>query len=127
MRIADAYLIAGREEEALAHYGKASSLLEAADRPVSFDQPHFIRLRAPVAIAEEGEGGSLIARFNVTDDGDVRSLDAPADGSAPVASSIRFAFSRSLREAKLRPRIIDGKFVETTNVEFRLPVRGRSS
>lgn len=126
-RIGNAYLVAGREETAMRHYQKALRQLDSKKDQAAFDQPEFIRLRAPAAPVRRGPPGTLITRFTVTDKGDVRQLTIPAPGSTPVPDYNWNRLRRALRDAKLRPRILNGQFVQTEGVEFRLPVRGDSS
>ena len=127
MRIGDAYLIVSKRESAIQHYQKAAALLKKNGGTPPFDSPAFIRFRPPAAPRQEGPGGFLIAQFSVTDRGGVKDINLPAPGSIDVSASIRSRLRRALRDAELRPKIVNGRFIPTNGAEFRLLVRGDSS
>lgn len=124
-RVGDAYHLLGRRDAAMRLYVGAADLLAAEGIASPFGQPAFLRLQVPQPAPVDG-GGEVLAEFGVETNGrtrDVRIVEArPATLPPTVAASL----SRALRQARLRPRIVNGEAVDSSGVRYRLPVRGGS-
>lgn len=128
IRIADVNLATGRRDVAYALYAKAENLLTQARESSPLAQPEFIAFSAPQAVAPKGAGaGFVLAEFSVDASGrprDVRILEAKP---ASLPTNISTKLVSALREAKLRPRINQGKPVASSGLRYRLPVREGSA
>lgn len=126
IRIGDAHLVMGRREAALKVYAKATGLLVSVGARPPFDEPVFISFQAPRPEPLDGPGGFALAEFTVDRNGKTRDVRIVQQQPAILPGVVTQALSRAIRDARLRPRVVDGQAVETVGVRYRLPVRGGS-
>lgn len=126
IRIGDAHFVMGRRDSALKVYNKAMSLLASAGTRPPLDDPAFLVFQAPRPAPLQGPAGHALAEFTVDTSGKPRDVRIVEQQPAGLPASVTHALVSALKQAKLRPRVVSGKFVETAGVRYRLPVRGGS-
>lgn len=128
IKIADVNFVLGRRESAYEMYARAEALLAAAHLPSPLAQPAFISFRPPQAVGPKGDGpGFVLAEFSVDPQGRPRDIRVVESRPASLPASLASSLTGALREARLRPRIEDGRPTSTSGVRFRLPVREGSA
>lgn len=126
IRIGDAHLVMGRRDAALKVYAKATTLLTVAGTRAPFDEPAFISFQPPRPDPLQGPDGFALAEFTVDRNGKARDVRIVEQQPPSLPATVTQALSRAIRDARLRPRLVDGKMVEASGVRYRLPVRGGS-
>lgn len=123
VRLGDWYLIFNKKESALGAYREAQDIaseggevsLLAAEL---FDRPHLLRFQHFEKEEPDPtkQNGYVKVTFNVTDTGRVRDLKVIESEPAEMMDS---EVASSVRDARFRPRIVDGKPVDTEGVSLR--------
>lgn len=127
LRIGDVHTTQSRRDGAKRAYDKAGSLLQAIGNEPPFSKPAFIYFVPPQTPSLPGKGGDIVASFTVNERGQVKQLRVVKRESITVPASVEQDFLKALRQARLRPRMVNGQAVETTDVRFRLSLRGESA
>ena len=128
IRIADVNLATGRRESAYALYARAEALLAQARMTSPLTRPSFISFRPPAAESPKGSGsGFVLAEFSVDRQGRTRDVRIVESMPKTLTKELSARLTSALREARLRPRIHEGKPVESAGVRYRLPVREGSA
>lgn len=128
IRIADVNLATGRRDAAYALYSRAETLLAQARTASPLSHPSFISFRPPSAESPKGSGaGFVLAEFSVDSQGRTRDVRIVESMPRNLAKELSARLISALRDARLRPRIHQGKPVESAGVRYRLPVREGSA
>lgn len=127
LRIGDVHTTQNRRDGAKRAYDKAANLLKTIGDEPPFTEPAFIYFVPPHPPPLSGKGGDIIASFTVNEQGQVKQLRVIKAESITVPASVEQDLRKALRLARLRPRMVNGQAVETTDVRFRLRLRGDSA
>lgn len=126
IRVGDAHFVMGRRDSALKVYAKATTVLAATGIRPPFDEAAFLVFQAPRPAPLQGPPGYALAEFTVDTGGKARDVRIVEQQPTGLPAAVTHALAGAIKQAKLRPRVVNGKFVETAGVRYRLPVRGGS-
>jgi tetratricopeptide (TPR) repeat protein len=126
IRVGDAHFVLGRRDSAMKVYAKAITLLAATGARAPFDEPVFLKFDVPRPSPLQGPAGFALAEFRVDTKGQARDVGIVEQQPSGLPASVTHALVGALKEAKLRPRLVNGQPVESAGVRYRLPVRGGS-
>lgn len=126
VRIGDVHYLLGRRDPALRAYAKAAALLAPLGRQPPFAQPEFITFRVPRPAPLPEGGGYVLAEFGVGIDGKTRDVRIVESQPSSIPPAVGAALVNALKQAKLRPQLVNGQAVASTAIRYRLPVRGGS-
>ncbi|HKY90820.1 MAG TPA: hypothetical protein VJM11_07260 [Nevskiaceae bacterium] len=120
-RIGDVNWVIGRRRAAIDAWLKGDALQTGTAKGALLDQPAFLVFFPPrIEHADAPAGAFLVAEFTVETSGRARNARIVEASSAAFQREHDAAFLKSLRKARLRPRIVDGEPAPTTEVRYRL-------
>lgn len=127
IRIGDVYFLMGKRDTALRLYARATPLLRASGAVSPFDQPVFLNFRVPHLDPVPGTGGYVLAEFSVDASGRPRDPRIAESQPQALGDTAGKLLVNALRNARLRPRLVNGQTVDSPAQRFRLAVRGDSA
>lgn len=121
MHIGDMYWIVGRAALAKKTYQKATDIMGKDTKDSPLANPAFIAFKPPEPSAKAQDlGGYVLAEFTVSSLGMARNTRI-VEGTHPwLVQTIGRELVQALRAARFRPRIENGRSVNTRGVRYRL-------
>lgn len=123
IRVGDVHYLIGKRDSALRTYAKAAAILATEGRQPPFDQPAFISFRVPRPTPLPDADGYALAEFSVDTRGGTDDVKLIESRPATLPPAVGASLVSALKQAHLRPRIVNGQPVESDGLRFRLALR----